>query len=85
MQIPPGQRPKAIDELQAASAIGQGKLYRVYDELLQERGVPSAQVLLTFFDMSARTHYLNVRHTLAQAARVAGRAGDQRERHDDHR
>ena len=66
MQIAPGQRPKAIDELQAASAIGQGKLYRVYDELLQERGVPSAQVLLTFFDMSARTHYLNVRHTLAK-------------------
>ncbi len=66
MQIPPAQRPKAIDELQAASAIGQGKLYRVYDELLQERGVPSAQVLLTFFDMSARTHYLNVRHTLAK-------------------
>jgi glutamate 5-kinase len=66
MHIAPSQRPKAIDELQAASAIGQGKLYRVYDELLQERGVPSAQVLLTFFDMSARTHYLNVRHTLAK-------------------
>ena len=66
MRIPPSLRPKAIDELQAASAIGQGKLYRVYDELLQERGVPSAQVLLTFFDMSARTHYLNVRHTLAK-------------------
>jgi glutamate 5-kinase len=66
MQIPPAQRPKAIDELQAASAIGQGKLYRVYDELLQERGVPSAQVLLTFYDMSARTPYLNVRHTLAK-------------------
>ena len=64
MQIAPAQRPKAIDELQAASAIGQGKLYRVYDELLQERGVPSAQVLLTFFDMSARTHYLNARQTL---------------------
>ena len=74
MQIPPAQRPRAIDELQAASAVGQGKLYRVYDELLHERGVPSAQVLLTFFDMSARTHYLNARQTLAQAARVAGRA-----------
>ncbi len=57
-------RPKAVDELQAASAIGQGKLYRVYDELLAARGVPSAQVLLTFFDMSARTHYLNARQTL---------------------
>lgn len=57
-------RPRAIDDLQAASALGQGKLFRVYEELLAERGVPSAQVLLTFFDMSARTHYLNARRTL---------------------
>ena len=57
-------RPRAMDELQAASAVGQGKLFRVYDELLQSHGVPSAQVLLTFFDMSARSHYLNARQTL---------------------
>src|SRR3954470_12468254 len=57
-------RPTAVEDLQAASAVGQGKLYRVYDELLRERGVTSAQVLLTFFDMSARTHYLNARQTL---------------------
>src|SRR5215208_6557519 len=62
MELP--VRPSAMEELQAASAVGQGKLYRAYDELLQERGVPSAQVLLTFFDMSARTHYLTARHTL---------------------
>jgi glutamate 5-kinase len=58
------RRPSSIRELQAASAVGQGKLYRVYDELLRARGVTSAQVLLTFFDMSARTHYLNARQTL---------------------
>ena len=57
-------RPAAMEELQAASAVGQGKLYRAYDELLAAREVPSAQVLLTFFDMSARSHYLNARHTL---------------------
>jgi glutamate 5-kinase len=57
-------RPRAVDELQAASAVGQGKLYQVYDELLRARGVPTAQVLLTFFDISARTHYLNARQTL---------------------
>src|SRR5436305_8683423 len=62
MEIP--LRPRAIDELQAASAVGQGKLYQVYDELLAARGVPTAQVLLTFFDISARTHYLNARQTL---------------------
>src|SRR3954453_1897492 len=57
-------RPSAIEQLQAASAVGQGKLFRVYDELLLDRGVASAQVLLTFFDMSARLHYLNARRTL---------------------
>src|ERR687896_441594 len=62
MELP--VRPSAMDELQAASAVGQGELYRAYDGLLRERGVRSAQVLLTFFDMSARTHYLNARHTL---------------------
>src|ERR1700679_3173800 len=63
MDLP--QRPTTIGALQAASAVGQGKLYRIYDELLRERDVTSAQVLLTFFDMSARTHYLNARLTLS--------------------
>jgi glutamate 5-kinase len=62
MELP--VRPRAMEELQAASAVGQGELYRHYDELLRARGLRSAQVLLTFFDMSARTHYLNARHTL---------------------
>jgi glutamate 5-kinase len=58
-------RPKAIDELQAASALGQGRLYRVYDELLAARGILTAQVLLTFHDLSGeRSHYLNARQTL---------------------
>jgi len=61
-----GQRPTSIGELQAASAVGQGKLYRIYDELLRAHDVTSAQVLLTFFDMSARTHYLNARQTLTK-------------------
>lgn len=64
MDLP--QRPTSIGELQAASAVGQGKLYRIYDELLRAQGVTSAQVLLTFFDMSARTHYLNARQTLTK-------------------
>src|SRR5256714_2674056 len=68
-------RPTSIGELQAASAVGQGKLYRVYDELLRARGLTSAQVLLTFFDMSARTHYLNARQTLAKLLEWRGLAG----------
>src|SRR5688572_15416182 len=57
-------RPAAIADLQAASAVGQGKLFRVYDELLRERGRMAAQLLLTFHDMRERTHYLNARTTL---------------------
>jgi glutamate 5-kinase len=57
-------RPASVQELQAASAVGQGKLYRVYDELLRERELVSAQVLLTFMDVSARAQYLNARQTL---------------------
>ncbi len=59
-------RPTTIPELQAASAVGQGKVYRVYDELLRARGVTSAQVLLTAGDVAGRTQYLNARHTLRQ-------------------
>jgi glutamate 5-kinase len=59
-------RPGSIEELQAASAVGQGKLYRVYDELLRERELVSAQLLLTFADISARTQYLNARQTLSK-------------------
>jgi glutamate 5-kinase len=64
MDLP--ERPSSIGELQAASAVGQGKLYRIYDELLRAQGLTTAQVLLTFFDMSARTHYLNARQTLTK-------------------
>jgi len=57
-------RPSAIEDLQAASAVGQGRLFRVWDELLAARGITAAQVLLTFYDLSHRTHYLNARQTL---------------------
>ena len=57
-------RPEAVDELQAASAVGQGTLFRAYEERLAARDVHAAQVLLTSFDMSARMHYLNARQTL---------------------
>lgn len=58
------RRPTAIDELQAASAVGQGSLFRAYEERLDAYNVHAAQVLLTAFDMSERIHYLNARQTL---------------------
>src|SRR5215203_22051 len=57
-------RPKAMDELQAASAIGQGDLFRAYEERLARCGTRAAQVLLTAADIAARTNYLNARQTL---------------------
>ena len=57
-------RPAAMDELQAASAIGQGDLFRAYESRLQREGVHAAQVLLTASDIAARTNYLNARKTL---------------------
>ena len=60
------QRPALVPELQAASAVGQGTLYRAYDELLRARELHSAQVLLTISDLAARAGYLNARQTFAK-------------------
>jgi glutamate 5-kinase len=57
-------RPRAMDELQAASAIGQGDLFRAYESRLAQHGTRAAQVLLTAADIGARTNYLNARRTL---------------------
>jgi glutamate 5-kinase len=58
------RRRLTVADFQALSAVGQGKLFPVYDALLRERGRTAAQVLLTFHDMRDRTHYLNARQTL---------------------
>ncbi len=57
-------RPRSMDELQAASAVGQGDLFRAYESRLAEHGTRAAQVLLTAADIGARTNYLNARQTL---------------------
>jgi len=57
-------RPRAMDELQAASAVGQGSLFRAYESRLATGGTRAAQVLLTAADIAARTNYLNARQTL---------------------
>jgi glutamate 5-kinase len=59
-------RPSAIDELQAASAVGQGSLFRAYEERLADGDLRAAQVLLTASDLQLRTHYLNARQTLSR-------------------
>jgi len=57
-------RPRAMDELQASSAVGQGNLFRAYESRLAAHGTRAAQVLLTAADVAARGNYLNARQTL---------------------
>lgn len=57
-------RPRAIDELQAASAVGQGALFREYETRLERGEAAAAQVLLTASDVASRTSYINARQTL---------------------
>ncbi|MCU0930769.1 MAG: glutamate 5-kinase [Serpentinimonas sp.] len=57
-------RPKEINELQAAAAVGQMGLVQMYETKLRENGVRSAQVLLTHADLADRERYLNARSTL---------------------
>ncbi len=62
--LPGGRRPTETVELQATSAIGQGRLYDRYRQLFAGAGITTAQVLLTSFDIEARSQYLSARGTL---------------------
>lgn len=57
-------RPGDIPSLQAAAAVGQGRLLRLYNEGLEQRGASAAQLLLTRYDFMHRQQYLNARNTL---------------------
>lgn len=58
------KRPREINELQAAAAVGQMGLAQMYETKLRENGLGSAQVLLTHADLADRERYLNARSTL---------------------
>ena len=57
-------RPKLIQELQAAAAVGQMGLAQMYETKLKLNGLGSAQILLTHADLTDRERYLNARSTL---------------------
>ena len=59
-------RPKEMALKQAAAAVGQSRLMRLYDDELEERGLRCAQVLLTHADIANRGRYLNARRALAE-------------------
>ena len=53
-----------LEESQAAAAVGQIRLARAWQEILEDRGLAVAQVLLTLEDTEERRRYLNARATL---------------------
>ena len=56
----------ALEQAQAAAAVGQIRLARAYEEALAPLGLVTAQVLVTLDDSAERRRYLNTRATLAQ-------------------
>ena len=58
------KRPHAVNELQAAAAVGQMGLVQVYESCFREYGLLSSQILLTHDDLADRKRYLNARSAL---------------------
>ncbi|MDH2326242.1 glutamate 5-kinase [Cereibacter sp. SYSU M97828] len=54
----------ALEQSQAAAAVGQIRLARAYEEVLAPHGIITAQVLVTLEDTADRRRYLNSRATL---------------------
>ncbi|WP_299558968.1 glutamate 5-kinase [uncultured Sulfitobacter sp.] len=59
-----GRGPLALEQSQAAAAVGQIRLARAYEEVLAPHGITTAQVLVTLEDSANRRRYLNSRATL---------------------
>ena len=55
--------PRDMPSLQAAAAVGQGRLMAEYGRLFAARGLVAAQVLLTQEDFVRRRHFVNARNT----------------------
>ena len=60
------QRPTEVEALQAAAAVGQGRLMGLYQDAFAVRGLAVAQVLLTRGDLASRRRYQNACRTMAQ-------------------
>ncbi|MFS6937479.1 glutamate 5-kinase [Neisseria animaloris] len=58
------KRPTALNELQAAAAVGQMGIAQAYENAFAPHHIHTAQILLTHEDLSNRTRYLNARSTL---------------------
>ncbi len=55
---------KSMPQKQAAAAIGQGRLMRVYSNAFGRHGIYVGQILLTMSDLTDRKRFINVRNTI---------------------
>jgi glutamate 5-kinase len=60
------RRPTELEALQAAAAVGQGRLMGLYQDAFAVRGLAVAQVLLTRGDLASRRRYQRACRTLEQ-------------------
>ena len=58
------RRPRSIPDIQAAAAVGQPHLMKIYQDCFLNYRKQVAQILLTHEDLSDRHRYLNARNTL---------------------
>ncbi len=56
---------KSMPQKQAAAAIGQGRLMRVYSNAFGKHSLYVGQILLTMSDLTDRRRFLNIRNTLS--------------------
>lgn len=63
-------RPTSLPLIQAAAAVGQGVLIRLYREVFAAEGVLVGQVLLTRDDLHDRRRFLHARNTLRELLRL---------------
>ena len=59
-------RPKTMEGLQGAAAVGQRYLMQCYEEAFSKRGFSTAQVLLTWDDLARKKRFLNAKRTLKE-------------------
>jgi glutamate 5-kinase len=62
LALPKG--PLALEQSQAAAAVGQISLASAYQAVFKTRGLTAAQILLTLGDTEERRRYLNARQTI---------------------
>jgi len=57
-------RPKSLVEKQAAAAVGQPRLMRVFKDAFRKAGLPVAQILLTYDDLDSKLRCRNAVNTI---------------------